>query len=76
MNLPEKSGGFLKRLFYYIKIKYMETLNDKFAYKIAYKMAISLLTEGLLSKNENIDLLDICNILKEIALDYEEEIKK
>lgn len=49
----------------------MGTLNDKFA----YKMAISLLTEGLLSKNKNIDLLDICNILKEIALDYEEEIK-
>jgi hypothetical protein len=48
----------------------MGTLNDKFAYKIA----ISLLTEGLLSKNENIDLLDVCNILKEIASDYEEEI--
>ena len=59
-----------KGLFSINKVKYMGTLNDKFAYKIA----ISLLTEGLLSKNENIDLLDVCNILKEIASDYEEEI--
>jgi hypothetical protein len=49
----------------------MEKYNDIFAYKIA----ISLLTEGLLSKNKNIDILDIPNILKEIALDYEEEVK-
>ncbi len=49
----------------------MGTLNDKFAYKVA----VTLLTEGLLSRNKNIDILEIPNILKEIALDYEEEAK-
>ena len=49
----------------------MSKNNDIFAYKIA----VSLLTEGLLSKNKNIDILDIPSILKEIASDYEEESK-
>ena len=41
---------------------------------MGYKIAIVLLTEGLVAKG--IDILDIPIILKEIALDYEEEIKK
>jgi hypothetical protein len=49
----------------------MEKYNDIMTYKIA----ITLLTEGLLSKNEDIDILDIPNILKEVAEDYEEEAK-
>jgi hypothetical protein len=40
---------------------------------MGYKIAIVLLTEGLVAKG--IDILDIPIILKEIASDYEQEIK-
>jgi hypothetical protein len=43
---------------------------------IAYKVGVTLLTEGLLAKNKDMDLLDVSNILREIALDYKEEANK
>jgi hypothetical protein len=45
----------------------MKELNDI----LAYKIAITLLTEGLLSKNKDIEIQDIPTILSEIAEDYE-----
>ena len=49
--------------------KHMEEHNDIMGYKIA----IVLLTEGITAKG--VDILDIPIILKELASDYEKEIK-
>ena len=52
----------------------MEEENNYYNDIMMYKTAIVLLTEGLITKG--VDIFDIPIILKELAKDYQKEIKK